>query len=409
MPPQMKCVKHIFGFIVAALLAARSHAQCSQYSMELSHGPDCGIIGVMGAVPRGINELGQIVGFTDLCSSAQRACRRTSGPFVSILNLGPGVAIAEAKDINAAGQITGWVEYQNGTMREGFLYENGVVTLLGVLPGANYVEALAINEKGQIAGYVNDVFDGPLQAFIWENSVMEPVPETEKYSVANDINNVGDVTGWMDPTGSFFTRHAFIRRGGKTTDLGPVPDGVSSFGTSVNDLGEVCGWGIVMNPDGRTFVRRAFKWAGGRMTSIDPLPGFTESFALGINNEGVVVGYCRRDTESQAFLWRDGVIYSISDLVPDRGGLLLTGAWAINHLGQIAAQAVGPGVGYIALLTPIPAQGGDCTCDGIVDVDDLFAVIDHWGMAAPNPADFDHDGIVDAPDLFVVIENWSMP
>ncbi|MHC5027405.1 MAG: YncE family protein, partial [Planctomycetota bacterium] len=51
---------------------------------------------------------------------------------------------------------------------------------------------------------------------------------------------------------------------------------------------------------------------------------------------------------------------------------------------------------------------GDANGDGVVDVQDLTAVIIAWGeCAAPCPEDFNDDGIVDVTDLVVVILNWS--
>lgn len=51
---------------------------------------------------------------------------------------------------------------------------------------------------------------------------------------------------------------------------------------------------------------------------------------------------------------------------------------------------------------------GDATGDGIVDVQDLLAVIVAWGPCEePCPEDLDNDGIVSVSDLLVVILNWS--
>jgi hypothetical protein len=54
---------------------------------------------------------------------------------------------------------------------------------------------------------------------------------------------------------------------------------------------------------------------------------------------------------------------------------------------------------------PIP---GDANGDGLVDVDDLTAVILAWGpCTGPCPADFDGNQVVDVDDLTAVILNWS--
>ena len=51
---------------------------------------------------------------------------------------------------------------------------------------------------------------------------------------------------------------------------------------------------------------------------------------------------------------------------------------------------------------------GDITGDGLVDVDDLLAVINAWGKCpSPCAADLTGDGMVDVDDLLMVINNWS--
>lgn len=58
---------------------------------------------------------------------------------------------------------------------------------------------------------------------------------------------------------------------------------------------------------------------------------------------------------------------------------------------------------------PLPAA--DITADGIVNIDDLFEVINNWGPCPTSPrdcpADLDHSGAIDVDDLFAVINGWS--
>ena len=54
--------------------------------------------------------------------------------------------------------------------------------------------------------------------------------------------------------------------------------------------------------------------------------------------------------------------------------------------------------------------GCPCACDlngdGIVDIDDLFEVLAHWGEGA-GTYDINNDGVVDIDDLFEVLANWG--
>tara|TARA_X000001036_G_scaffold85136_1_gene77244 strand:+ start:54 stop:1082 length:1029 start_codon:yes stop_codon:yes gene_type:complete len=49
---------------------------------------------------------------------------------------------------------------------------------------------------------------------------------------------------------------------------------------------------------------------------------------------------------------------------------------------------------------------GDFNGDGYVDVSDLLAIIDQWGLT-DSSADLNFDGIVDVSDLLIVIGNWG--
>jgi predicted outer membrane repeat protein len=68
----------------------------------------------------------------------------------------------------------------------------------------------------------------------------------------------------------------------------------------------------------------------------------------------------------------------------------------------------------VALEPSVPSVPGDITGNGVVDVDDLLAVINAWGPCAqPDncPADMapapGGNGIVDVDDLLIVINNWG--
>jgi len=54
-----------------------------------------------------------------------------------------------------------------------------------------------------------------------------------------------------------------------------------------------------------------------------------------------------------------------------------------------------------------PSLPGDTNCDGIVNLDDLFSVLDNWLQTGPNlPGDTNDDNIVNLDDLFSVLDNW---
>jgi hypothetical protein len=56
-------------------------------------------------------------------------------------------------------------------------------------------------------------------------------------------------------------------------------------------------------------------------------------------------------------------------------------------------------------VTPCPA---DINGDGLINVNDLLAVITNWGATGPNAADINGDNIVDVNDLLAVVTSWGV-
>ena len=57
-----------------------------------------------------------------------------------------------------------------------------------------------------------------------------------------------------------------------------------------------------------------------------------------------------------------------------------------------------------------PSNPADVNGDGVVDIDDVFAVLADWGPCddpSNCPADVNNDGVVDIDDLFEVLANWT--
>ena len=54
-----------------------------------------------------------------------------------------------------------------------------------------------------------------------------------------------------------------------------------------------------------------------------------------------------------------------------------------------------------------PTTPGDVNGDGLVNVTDILAVMDTWGVCEGCPADLNNDGIVDVVDLLEVVGNWN--
>ena len=74
----------------------------------------------------------------------------------------------------------------------------------------------------------------------------------------------------------------------------------------------------------------------GKMRDLGSLTR-ADSFATSINNKGQVVGYSRSDRpgSDRPFLYSDGKMRNLNDLIPANSNYELVGALAINDAGQI--------------------------------------------------------------------------
>ena len=237
-------------------------------------------------------------------------------------------------------------------------------------------------------------------------------PNSNAFGIADD----GSICGWMGGTPSTGA-HAFIWKAGITTDLGAVLDrAVGAEALSISNSGSVCGRAIYPDPN-FTIKRHGFLWVDGKAQDLGFLPGLAHCSPQGVNSSNVVVGFGHQSgMPTTAFVWRNGVMTALNDLIDPQLNLDIDIAHAINDAGQIAGQADvldGSADRVAVRLTPIPSPIGDSDCDGDIDTDDLLGVINNWADQSPKgskalpPCDFDHDGTVELDDLMIVIDNWS--
>ena len=98
----------------------------------------------------------------------------------------------------------------------------------------------------------------------------------------------------------------------------------------------------------------AFLTIGGTPRDIGVLRGHLLSNATDINNSGQVVGHSQDLTgDARAFLFSEGELYDLNDLVMRASGWRFRAANAINNNGQIVGEALVQGISRAYLLTPI--------------------------------------------------------
>ena len=248
-------------------------------------------------VANGIAGNGDVAGY-ELRGSIPRAFLFTARG--DVVDLGIRNSSSDtANAVNAAGRVAGdWVTPEGEF--HAFAFDSGSFTDLGTLGGIESL-SFAINEQGQVTGQAQ-LASGPRHAFLWD---------------------------------------------GKLHDLGSL-GGNFSRGQAVNRLGQVAGMSTLTPGDDDLI--HAVVWDGSAMRELGTLPGLPWVSATGINDAGVVVGnvynklYADPDPDpdepanahydSRAYVFRDGVMWDLNELIPDLHIRLRT-SLGINSSGQI--------------------------------------------------------------------------
>jgi hypothetical protein len=161
---------------------------------------------------------------------------------------------------------------------------------------------------------------------------------------------------------------------------------------------------------------QASQWQGGgfaNRTVIGAgsiLPGWTGT-PLDIDASGTIIGFDFLLGNRRAWIQPNGVgsLIDLKTYIEGNGGTVPPGtnldvAQAISLDGRkIIGHSFGTGA-WIVTITPSCAadifpSGGS----GVVNIDDLLAVINSWGATGSNPADITGNGVVDIDDLLAVI------
>jgi probable HAF family extracellular repeat protein len=147
------------------------------------------------------------------------------------------------------------------------------------------------------------------------------------YSVANDINDYGQVVGTSFNSDGLY--RAFLYDGGTMTDLGTLGGGGWSFAQGINNNGDIVGYSSAAS---NVTERHAFLYSNGVMTDLGIQSNW--SVASRINDSGQITGYFR-DTNGlfHAFLYDSGVLNDLGTLGGD------SFAYGINDNGQIVGDS----------------------------------------------------------------------
>lgn len=355
----------ISGAMLAFLGMASAHAQTYTFT-DLGHGS-----GVASAAA-GINNAGQVVGLFSDSNNLNHAVAWVNGQTIEL-----GAASAKwgwqgfsnpwgmsgsAIGINDAGQIA-WTSTDSSNANHATVWSKGVTTDLGTLGGAQS-EASGINQAGQIVGQAQDA-NGDWRAVVWSNGQAAElaVPAGLSSTQANAINNVGQIVGGGAKLSSFSVQPLMWDQGVATYLDASLARSYQPQAYGINDAGQIVG--SVKAPNEVDYYR-AVEWSNGVATFLDVPSGFYAAEAKDINNAGQIVGFMlsrSSDFDVRAAMWVNGQVVDLNSLLPAsvvNDGWVLTGANAINDMGQIVGQAHNAklGVTDAFVLTPTVPESG---------------------------------------------------
>jgi probable HAF family extracellular repeat protein len=240
-----------------------------------------------------------------------------------------------AKAINDSDEVTG-ESYTVSDDIHAFRWKNGVMTDEGTLGGV-LSRGFAINNSGIIVGEAEVESTLPYAGYQSLNGSMQnlKIDPTNRVS-AEGINDPGQITGWkVLPDGN---KAGWLLDNGLTF-LGSLGGG-STTPTDINDIGQIVGWSYTS-----TLIPRAFIWENGVMTDLGGVPPGNYSYANSINSSGEIVG-------NPAFIYKDGEMKKLNDLIDPASGWNLVEATCINDNGWIVGNGIINGQLRAFLLIP---------------------------------------------------------
>jgi len=329
----MKSISLILVIFCLNPLPGRS-APRSQYQIT-----DLGLLpGGTFASPTAMNNHGHVVGMAGTSNGYAPFIYR-DGVMREIPLGNPN--FGQALDINDAGDILGELIVEG---REHYLLVTSESTLDLTEQTGRRLTLKRMNESRVIVGHVTDE-QFVYEAIAWSNGVVHRlgVLETGQVSFAHGINNTGDILG----IATRFSRppdphnYTVLFRNGGISVLGTFS------GAALNDAGEVAG----VNFDETGF--QACLYRDGRLTNLGVLPGDYRSWAVDINNSRQIVGISEAGGEIyHPFLYEDGVMYDLQELLKPNSAWVLYSPAAINDRGQITGIGYHHGLERPYLLTP---------------------------------------------------------
>ena len=250
---------------------------------------DLGTLGGDTSYALGINDSGEVVGYSYLADNVTRHAFTWSaaGGMVDLGTL-PGGAWSEGQKINSSGEICGEVLDSNGKQVPVFWSATTGFIAQKENKGDPRNYGFSINDAGNITG---QVYTGEVvNAMFWNTDKAKarflPILPTGQHMVGYDINNLNHVTGNGSQSTGFWEAFFWSRELG-TVGIGFVPGADTTLAHAINDKDEVTGIGYVYGSADTT----AFYWKRHTGIVVMQTLGGATGAGLDINLAGGIAGW----------------------------------------------------------------------------------------------------------------------
>ena len=269
---------------------------------------DLGTFGGASSDVRAVNDSGKVVGDANTTgNAANHAFFYINGTKTDLGTFGGN---SFGRGINNAGQVVGYSDLPNGGGTRAFRTApnaliNPATDNLGTLPGGTFSQAFSINETGHVAG-TSGAAGGISRAFLYNGSVMQNLGTLPggTNSLAFFINDSDVAVGRSEFAPGNSATRATIYSNGTVTDLGTL-GGINSSANAINNANVVVGHSEFNSGNLVAFVQ-AFIYKNGAMVNLNArIPansGWNLTTAQSINDAGQITGYGVINGQTHAFL-----------------------------------------------------------------------------------------------------------
>jgi probable HAF family extracellular repeat protein len=321
---------------------------------------DLGTFGGAISSAYGLNNLGQVAGYSTFTTGSTHSFLYTGGALTDILSTS---YYSKAYGINDSGQVAG--EYVNSSgYRHAFLYQNGTITDLDPGVTTRRTTAFGINASGQIYGGCGPISGYFSNHFVYNNGALtEYASDASGSNITASVNGITDdglIAGTSCCKSGYDYPYVYVIATGALTDISvsssyPMSGGVGAIANN----GQVAGYLLDSNSKPLGFIYDSHSGSYTYLNAWSTAPAITvPTQPNAINILGQAGGQAEADNW-HAFVSNNGLMYDVNSLIDSTLGITLQNVSHINDIGQLIATSgvitqfnpFTSGIAY--LLTPV--------------------------------------------------------